>query len=365
MAENGGNMENQLDQNDWEKIKIDLADKGYVVVHDVLTENECDQSIAQYRDWLSQFDVDEAPFHLHSLIQRYRIGHFEPSWRVRLKAKPVFAKLWKTEKLLSSFDAVAIGEPPEKSGSDERFARGDEKWLHLDQGKFRQGLHAYQGAVYLEETTDTDWVFRVLSGSHKHHQLFYDSHPAAGNKSKQDFYKLKDPEIQWYKEKGCELTKVPVPKGGMVLWDSRLVHDSCRPELGRPNADRWRFVVFVSMTPAVWASERDLNMRKTAYKRLFLTTHWSSQGANYFPEKNSDFPWKRIKTIESLPDIALSDDAKLLSGVIEYDFEDGRPNGDEYFPVWTIGEYAEEHEEPIQPIKHKKRSKPAKSGKKK
>ena len=78
---------------------------------------------------------------------------------MRLKAKPVFADLWGTEELLTSLDAVAIGRPPEQGQED--FHVADTTWLHLDQGPGRLGLHAYQGAVYLEAANMDDWVFEV------------------------------------------------------------------------------------------------------------------------------------------------------------------------------------------------------------
>ena len=47
-----------------------------------------------------------------------------------------------------------------------------------------------------------------------------------------------------------------------------------RPERGRPNADRWRFVVFVCMAPARWSSPQDLYQKRHAYQHLRMTTHW-------------------------------------------------------------------------------------------
>lgn len=38
----------------------------------------------------------------------------------------------------------------------------------------------------------------------------------------------------------------------------------------------------------------------------------------------------------AVPDIARTDDAMKLAGVIPYDFNDGKPNGDHNIPVWKI-----------------------------
>ena len=96
-------------------VLAELKEKGVAVVPNVLTHAQCDEYIDQYKTWFNQFD--EAGVEMESrksLIQAYRIGHFDTTWQVRLKAKPVFAKLWDTEKLLTSADAVAIGKPPEE-----------------------------------------------------------------------------------------------------------------------------------------------------------------------------------------------------------------------------------------------------------
>ena len=79
------------------------------------------------------------------------------AWQIRLMVKQVFSALWDTEKLLTSFDGAAISEPPER----RRVSFAHKHKLHLDQGVSRPGLHAYQGAVYLEEQTADDWCFQV------------------------------------------------------------------------------------------------------------------------------------------------------------------------------------------------------------
>ncbi|PVD36951.1 hypothetical protein C0Q70_03944 [Pomacea canaliculata] len=240
----------------------ELNDKGYCVIPDVLTSDECDVYIGKYRDWLATFGEDEAPFQRHSIIQSYRVGHLEPTWEVRLKAKSVFQTIWQTDKLLSSVDAVAIAEPPEKES--QAFDTPNTNWFHLDQSAIRVGLHGYQGAVYLEETSETDYCFR--------------------------------------------------------------------PEEGRPNKDRWRFVVFVCMTPARWARKKDLQLKREAYKKLLMTSHWPSQGITFFEERPLHI--EEGHRIKKLPGVARSHEAKLLAGVEEYDFEDGRPNGPDWEPQW-------------------------------
>ena len=89
----------------------DLAEKGYTVASNVLTKQECDQAIKEYRTWLANFS-DRFPKSFNSIISSYNTGHMEKTWRLRLRAKPVFEQLWKTYKLLTSVDAIAIGRSP-------------------------------------------------------------------------------------------------------------------------------------------------------------------------------------------------------------------------------------------------------------
>ncbi|XP_060073795.1 uncharacterized protein LOC132553556 [Ylistrum balloti] len=311
----------------------DLKENGYTVVPNVLTHEECDKYIAQYKTWLQKFeDTGRECFHRNSVIQSYRTGHFSTTWEVRLKTKPVFEQLWKTEKLLSSADAIAISKPPE-AGS-KLFAAPDTDWFHLDQAGCRLGLHAFQGGVNLEESTETDHCFRVMAKSHLYHSEFYRAFPKAEVKTKEsEFYRLNKAQKDWYRRKGCQRVKVPVPKGGIVLWDSRTVHDNVKPVFDQPNKDRWRFVVFVSMTPAIWAKPEDIAEKNKAYDNLLTTSHWSSQGVKNFKEYNPK-PGEHELTVHEQPDIAKTTAAKLLFGREKYDFKDGKPNGPKE-PRWV------------------------------
>ena len=310
----------------------DLKVKGYTVVPDVLTHTECDSAIAEYQDWLSQFKDGEWPYSRNSLIQNYNTGHMHPTWFVRLKAKHVFTQIWKTDKLLTSFDAIAIGRPPEDGQED--FQITGKHWLHLDQEPKRHGLHAYQGAVNLEETEVDDWTLEVMEGSHLHFETFYGQNPKANMlASVHEFYALLDEEVLNLKAI-YEIKRIPVPKGGIVLWDSRLVHANARPRQGRKNPGRWRFCVFVSMTPAIWASKDDIEIKRSAYNEALMTSHWSSQGVRLFDTRVPPVSPENVTYPSAVPDIAKSREAQMLAGVVPYDFKDGNSTGEELKPKW-------------------------------
>ncbi|KAL4229540.1 hypothetical protein ACF0H5_012579 [Mactra antiquata] len=304
----------------------ELKQKGYTVVPNVLTSSQCDKAIDGYNVWLRQFQ-GKWPKTNKSLVRGYNCGHIEPTWEVRHSAKSVFEQLWKTEKLLTSFDAVAIGRPPEDG--EEPFEDGSTHWLHLDQESSRDGLHAYQGGVYLEESCEDDWTLQVMENSHKvFHKLFEHDPKAARASDEKQFYRLNKTQVRFFQQNGCKIVRVPVPKGGMVLWDSRTVHANAQPMENRAHPGRWRFVVFVSMTPAIWASGKDLSIRKNAYDNCLMTNHWSSDGVMLLKESADSRSYPKI-----LASAAKTPNGQLLSGVTPYDFTDGKPNGPPK-PVW-------------------------------
>ncbi|XP_045162636.1 uncharacterized protein LOC123527317 [Mercenaria mercenaria] len=307
----------------------DLEEKGYTVVKNVLSKQECDAAIADYRAWLANFG-DKFPKSFNSIIKDHNTGHMEVTWRLRLKAKPVFAQIWKTEKLLTSFDAVSIGRPPESGG--EEFQDPRKYWLHVDYTPSRIGLHAYQGSLFLEEQTKNDWTFQVMEGSHRLIEEFFRKFPEKAEDSRRfrHNYRLDSEDIDYFKKCKCRLTRVPVPKGGMVLWDSRLIHANARPLPNRKNAGRWRFVTFVSMTPAIWANDIDIKKHQEAYTAPKMTLHWSSQGIHLLETSSSP----GIPCPTTVPDIARTEEAMQLSAMLPYDYNDGKPNGEHDLPLW-------------------------------
>lgn len=206
----------------------------------------------------------------------------------------------------------------------------------MDQGRYRKGLHAYQGAVYLEETTEEDYCFRVWPGSAKYHRDFIDAFPEAASDC--DFFRLESEHLEWYRDRGVSEKSVPVPKGGMVLWDSRTLHDNSKPVKGRKTADVWRYVIFVCMTPAIWAEERDLKVKRRAFEKMAATAHWASQTTRLFATTDELDLSKDIgfhEMIDSHPDIAKTKEVRQLVGLDSYDFNDGNPNDPGWRPSWT------------------------------
>ena len=298
----------------------ELQTRGYTVVPGVISPRDCDRYIGQYQHWLTQF-CRKWPKSSNSLIRGYNTGHLETTWQVRLQAKQVFAQVWKTDKLLTSFDAIAIGRPPEDG--EEPYDDERTSWLHLDQESTRDGLHGYQGGVYLEEAANDDWTLQVMENSHLVFEKFFRQDPrGAAMSAEKQFFRLNPSQLHFFERNGCKTVRVPVPKGGMVLWDSRLVHANASPKKNRENPGRWRYVVFVSMTPARWASPEDMANKQAAFQGVKMTNHWSSDGAKAMNETAASqaYPKKPPACAGTLA-------VQQLGGAVPYDFNDGKPNG--------------------------------------
>jgi len=191
--------------------------------------------------------------------------------------------------------------------------------LHLDQSAERVGVHAYQGAIYLEEATADDWCFLVMERSHLYFDEFFDNFK---ENSRSEYRKLTKTEKRWLSERDCPVVRVAVPKGGMVLWDSRLVHAGAPPVFGRDNVGRWRYVSFVCMTPAQWASATDVGKKVDGFRKLQCSSHWPSQRVKFFQSGKPT-----AQDITKLPAEAMTTEAKQLVGEIAYNYHDDTPNG--------------------------------------
>ena len=256
-----------------------LYTDGYCVIPNILNEEECDSTINKIWDWLENLNTgidrnnqetwidDNWPLSFKGIIQHLRVGHEEFVWNIRTHSNVinVFEKIWNTNDLIVSFDAINIMKPYEITNHREK-----KKWFHIDQSNKKEGLHCVQSFVNLETCTLDDACFSCFPKSHNYHsemcKYFNIDTP-------KDWIKLKNEELQWLTDKGCESIRVPVPKGAMLLWDSRVVHCNTPPKAPRP-IPRFRYVIYVCMTPKSWCDEINLDKRKKAFYEMRMTTHW-------------------------------------------------------------------------------------------
>ena len=259
----------------------ELKKNGYTIVEDYLEAEKCD--ILQKR-WLrvmdhydSGFDSTDRttwksanlPISTRGMQDYPPIAQQSYVWDTRLLCAPIYAALWdyKVDELVTSMDRVCFVPKT-------MLVRKSPSWWHLDQAKPSKwgGLYCVQGFLALEDIAPGDVALQVLKGAHRYHRKFMQH---TGEEPKIDRYKLKDGDLEWYIEKGCEIALIYVKKGSFILWDSRIPHQAKRDLTFEPVHDR--YVIYVSMIPRVWVSEKKLAARIKAFETGRATSHWPDE----------------------------------------------------------------------------------------
>jgi hypothetical protein len=121
----------------------DLNRDGYAVIKGVLPVQRCNEYIDQIHEWLESFNLgynrnDPSTvkeeclpiIHQKGLIQAYGAPHENFTWGVRSEPAiiDVFATLFGTQDLLTSFDAVNV------SLANRKDLPANKAWAHQDQG---------------------------------------------------------------------------------------------------------------------------------------------------------------------------------------------------------------------------------------
>jgi len=279
-----------------EKWQIDLQDKGYAVIPEVLDANECLSLENGYWNFWRRLTggrlVKENPetwkimfefFPNHGMLhQHFSIGHMQEIWNVRSheRVKSVFETIWGTDDLVVSFDGASTGFAPEVT--NRGWHRKD--WLHLDQSPQRNDFECVQAWVTAEDVGPGDGTLTLLEGSHKHHAEFAKQFGLKNDKKyKPDWLKLTPEQDRWYRDRGCTQINVECLKGSMVVWDSRTVHAGRSPVKGR-STPRNRFVAYICMLPTSHLKKFERQKKQRACLEGRLTSHWAAGRVKLFPK---------------------------------------------------------------------------------
>lgn len=309
----------------------DLDKKGYCVIPNIYTPDECSKTISSIWNFLENMGTSikrdkyetwgnkRWPFNDRGLIQHYRVGHEDFVWDARCHPKVIdaFAQIWKTEKLLVSFDGICVARPPEFIDDGQ----GDAPWYHTDQRFSKKGKHCIQGFLNLDHTDENDATFSAIEGSHLYHEEL-------GNKFKitvdDDWYPLKKLHVKWLTEmKGLKPVRICAPKGSLVLWDSRTIHCNFPAKNDRPKTaeGKFRYVIYICMTPAEWVNKTNLAKKRKAFNGMRMTTHWPHD-ITLFPQNPpvDEYILKKFKIRQAPPE--LSPIGYKLAGLEPYETTD-------------------------------------------
>lgn len=266
-----------------------LIDVGYVIIPNVLSQEECFNFFDQMFDWLkytnpkidrnnpSTWNVENWPPSIRGiLMEPQSFAHAQFLWNARQHSNIIqaYQELWcvnNPRDIVTSTDRFCIMKPVKDAPKYK-------PWPHLDQGPQRPGIQCVQGFVTLEDVGENEGSLIVYERSHKYFEEFYnkiskDTTLADYKRPQPDWYVLNlSSDKKWFlEEKGCKIHKITCPKGSLVLWDGRTVHYNCGPN---EKSDLFRVVLYICMTPRDWCDEENLKKKRQYFAEMQATTHW-------------------------------------------------------------------------------------------
>ncbi|KAL2700643.1 hypothetical protein AAEP93_007462 [Penicillium crustosum] len=237
---------------DW---RDDLHNQGYAVIKNAI---DTERAIGYQRkalEWLKSFSPaldldspstwtkDNLPVQGQvNTFNGYSVTHEKFMWDARMEPKVLeaFAKLWGTDELLVSFDALNVTLP------NQKYKPALKPWPHVDQSPFRRGLHCIQGIINLSHAGPEDGALMVFPKSNTVTERFFDTETDPSTWEQKDIRLFSVEEIKWFEDHGMKPFKVLAEPGDLILWDSRTVHWGGEPTV---NSNTIRTVIYASYAP--------------------------------------------------------------------------------------------------------------------
>ena len=308
-----------------------LKQHGYCVVENVFSKNECTDTIVKMWDWLeglktginrkdiTTWSNKNWPISMRQGMIQNTLAHEEFMWEIREHPNvlKIYEQIFKTNKLLTSFDGAMIGRPPET----KYVTSPKQSWLHTDQNLipnvYDSNYYSIQGIANFETVEDEDGSLFIGEGSHLYHREIFDYNK---KKPKGNWYVFTKNDIDWFHSKSVQFVKVNAPAGSVILFDSRCAHQGYPAQKNRANP-KLRYVIYLAYTPAKRATQKDYNKKIKAIKEGRCTSHWSSNNIKLFGKPRTygkEMP-EYITRPENIKDPTnWSNARKLLSGINKY-----------------------------------------------
>jgi ectoine hydroxylase-related dioxygenase (phytanoyl-CoA dioxygenase family) len=319
----------KLDAIDYSEYFEKLKEDGYVVIPSLISREEQLACVNGYYDYAenlgtgikrndsSTMTTKSLPPYVSGGIDcNIPVAHKQFVWNIRENEKVinVFADMFGTDKLLTSFDRICF----------MRGAKGrNDIGLHTDQSSKKKGLHCIQGLITLthsvsldstitmEDTQEDDGTLFVLKKSHDYHETFFKK---SGVNAKSDWYKFTTEERDELLQK-FENVRVQGPPGSLFLWDSRTFHCAVTP---RKTSNRRRLVVYTCYAPKQWATESQIKKKQKAFHDMRATSHWPLLSILFQKPQTYGDETKNLSNYKVTPDRVESDKMKQMSGVKSY-----------------------------------------------
>lgn len=267
-----------------EKHKKELAEKGYTIFRNLLSEEEVNEYKNEFNKWLD--DVPKLR-ELHSMIdfngifKHHQVGNQRFAWLVRTNPKivNVFKELWETDELVTSFDGCCYY--PKEYKSQHRY------WTHTDQSSRKKGVYCYQSFVSL--TNNVERTLQLYEGSNLLHEDYFEK---MNIDEPRDFNVI---EIEYIKTILDSQRILSVNAGDLVVWESRTFHQNL---CGDEDCNEERLVQYLCYLPKnkEGNDEKEQRHRKRYFETRRTTSHWPypmnviPNQPNLYNYYNQDFP---------------------------------------------------------------------------
>ena len=262
---------------DW---RDDFFANGYAVVKGAIPREKALQYQQKAFEWLSSFGTDfniddpktwvKANIPVQSKINtftHYGVPHEAFVWDAKMEpgVLEAFTKLWGTDELLVSFDALNVTLP------NRTDVQPKPSWEHVDQSPLRKGLQCAQGLLNLGQAGREDGSLVVYPGSHDLLEEFFETQTDKTIWDPQDRWLFTQEHLKWFTDRGLKPIKVSAEPGDLIVWDSRTIHWGAEPT---KKSNTIRTVIYACYTPAALASPKALADKAKIFHAWGGTTHW-------------------------------------------------------------------------------------------
>jgi ectoine hydroxylase-related dioxygenase (phytanoyl-CoA dioxygenase family) len=242
-----------------------LKENGYTIIPNILSDDEVTYSKDLFYEWYNTIDTSNNIDYLHkklnphNIFKYHQVGHQRFAWyiRTRKNVQDVFRNIWETDDLVVSFDGACYMKSGENNFSNNL-------WTHTDQAPKNKGFQCVQGFVALTDNKKASLL--IYKQSHLEFENYFKEKKMEDNNKNWNIIeeeyldKIKDNKII-----------LEVPKGAMVIWDSRCFHQNVCYDNNEE-----RIVQYVSMLPkeAKKNTPKMHEKRVKYFKELRTTSHW-------------------------------------------------------------------------------------------
>lgn len=260
---------------DFEQWKKFLDEQGYVVLEEILPEQERSEIYSIFLKEMNKvspkldlkdsetFTIENTPLMFAKGMAVFNgFGNSDFMWNLRThpNIRKIYELLHSTEKLNVSMDGFSMFLSSEQKPG---------QWLHIDQNP-NNSLYSIQGSYNFLPVTEDSSGFVVVPKSH----LSY----LPSKAPKGDFI-VYDKNKTGFEDLGKQAVKLIIPKNCFVLWNSRLLHANTGivKQNRKPKIQRFdRLTCYITYLPKN-DDEKLKEKRIKAYLKGETTSHWANK----------------------------------------------------------------------------------------